>query len=85
MSIFRIFVTFAYTDVMIKLPTAGILRPAIATPAAITTNLIPSSSVTTAVPISSNPGIQTGSIRVVQPHQLTGTTAATILASVSIC
>jgi hypothetical protein len=61
------------------------VRPALATAAAITTNLIPSSSVTTAVSISNNPGIQTGSIRVVQPHQLTGTTAATILAPVSIC
>jgi hypothetical protein len=52
--------------------------------AAITTNLISSSSVTTAVSAISNPGIQPGSIRVVQPHQLTGTTATTILAPVSI-
>lgn len=55
-----------------------------ATPATITSNLIPTSSVTTTVSISSNPGIQAGSIRVVQPHQLTGTTATTILAPVSI-
>jgi len=63
---------------------AGIVRTVSATPAAITTNLISSSSVTTAVSATSNPGIQTGSIRVVQPHQLTGTTATTILAPVSI-
>jgi len=66
------------------LSAAGIVRTVSATPAAITTNLISSSSVTTAVSAASNPGIQTGSIRVVQPHQLTGTTATTILAPVSI-
>jgi hypothetical protein len=60
------------------------VRPVNATPATITTSLIATSSVTTPVSISSNTGIQTGSIRVVQPHQLTGTTATTILAPVSM-
>lgn len=60
------------------------MRPVNATPATITTNLIASSSVTTPVSISNNSGIQAGSIRVVQQHQLTGTTATTILAPVSI-
>jgi hypothetical protein len=60
------------------------VRTVSATPAAVTTNLISSSSVTTAVSATTNPGIQTGSIRVVQPHQLTGTTATTILAPVSM-
>ncbi|XP_021929406.1 uncharacterized protein LOC110834501 isoform X3 [Zootermopsis nevadensis] len=68
------------TDEEDRAKTTGIVCPVIATPASITTNLIPSSTVTTAVSISNNPGIQTGSIRVVQPHQLTGTTATTILA-----
>lgn len=70
---------FLYWHVDI-LSAAGIVRTVSATPAAITTNLISSSSVTSAVSATSNPGIQTGSIRVVQPHQLTGTTATTILA-----
>lgn len=74
---------FLYWHVDI-LSAAGIVRTVSATPAAITTNLITSSSGTTAVSATSNPGIQTGSIRVVQPHQLTGTTATTILAPVSI-
>jgi hypothetical protein len=60
------------------------VRSVNAAPATITTSLIASSSVTTPVSISNNPGIQTGSIRVVQPHQLTGTTATTIIAPVSI-
>nr|CCX34999.1 windei [Blattella germanica] len=43
----------------------------------ITTNAVTSG----VVPISSSSNIQTGSIRVVQPHQLTGTTTTTLLAS----
>ncbi|XP_033608617.1 activating transcription factor 7-interacting protein 1-like [Cryptotermes secundus] len=68
------------TDEEDRAKTTGIMRPVNATPATIATNLIASSSVTTPVSISNNPGIQAGSIRVVQPHQLTGTTATTIIA-----
>ncbi|XP_069701502.1 trichohyalin-like isoform X3 [Periplaneta americana] len=56
----------------------GLKRPIMPTPATVTTDLVSSSSVTTPLPISSSSGIQTGSIRVVQPHQLTGSTTTII-------
>ena len=43
-----------------------------------------STSISNPVPIAPATSIQTGSIRVVQPHQLTGSTTTTLLTPVSI-
>ncbi|KAJ9592700.1 hypothetical protein L9F63_015617, partial [Diploptera punctata] len=53
------------------------VNPSIST---VTANMISTSAVTTGVSITAGTSIQGGSIRVVQPHQLTGTTATTLLA-----